>query len=107
MAAHAVRVPVLLHKGRVGIEWLAALGAEKVPHVPVMAGGHDCLTLDGRLAATTAGAEEFVKVEMAVEAKVGTIAIFEGLIGNVDFGPPSFEALETLGVWFRVEGDAF
>jgi hypothetical protein len=81
--------------------------------MPLCAASNYDFTLDGRLAGLAARREEFVEVEMAVEAQALIAVVFgsaAGVVGDVgavhaglDPGDPF--AAGGLGLW--VEGDAF
>ena len=97
MTRYTIRVPALLDERGVAFERVAAFRAEEVAHVVFAARGEDDFAFDGRLAGAAARAEEFVEVEVAVEA--------EGVVGAVE--SIVFQALETFVVRFGVECDAF
>ena len=84
-----------------------------VPGIPTR--NHD-LRFNGRLARLAAGREEFVEVEVAVEAEGGVAVVsgsFAGFLfgeGNGEVGGTGIDAGEAggaRGVGFGVEGDAF
>lgn len=68
-------VAVFFYKRRGAVEWIAALGTEKVAGVPFCAAGDNHLAFNGRLAALAAWRKEFVEIQVAVEAR--------GLVGPV------------------------
>ena len=97
MTRHTISIPALLDKGSMAFERVAAFRAEEVAHVVFAARGEDDFAFDGGLAGAAAGGEEFVEVEVAVEA--------EGVVGAVE--SVVFQALETFVVRFGVECYAF
>jgi hypothetical protein len=95
MARDTVRVIILLDKRGVGIEGVTAFSAEEVPNMPFCACCHYHLALDGRLAASAAGTEEFVKVQVAVESQLAFYIVVADPLG--------FETLQTFVFRFWVE----
>ena len=69
MAAHAPRIPILLHEGRRPVERITTLSAKEVPGVPFRAARHDDFSFDGCLAALTPGREELMEIQMAVKTR--------------------------------------
>jgi hypothetical protein len=83
------RIPLLLDKWRRRIKRITALRAKEVTHMPLSATSNNDLALNGRLAALAPRREEFVEVEMAVEAH----ALVHAVLG--------FEALHVFVCWVR------
>jgi hypothetical protein len=122
MAPNTPRIPIFLDKRRRTIKRIATLGAEKVSSMPLGTTRDDDFAFDGRLARFTAGREEFVKVEVAVEARrlVHAIFLFEaehvfvrrggGKEGEVVATLASADADDTFGMGFfrfGIESDTF
>jgi hypothetical protein len=120
MTSHTPRIPILLHKRRAAIEGIPTLCAKEVTDVPFSTAGDDNLALDRRFAALAARAEEFVEVEVAVEAeRCVAVGDFElqcfvwahvFLTRQVSSSAPRSYALNTFGsllLWLGIEGDEF
>ncbi len=110
MTPHTPRVPILLDKRRLRIKRVSTLRAEEVPNVPGGAAGDDDFRLDGSLARFASRGEEFVEVEVAVEAGgrvgVGVVEVCWFICGRVASGGFG-EACGAGGFGLWVEGDAF
>ena len=89
MTTHTPSIAVLLYERRGTVERIAALRAEEVSRVPLSTAGDDNLALDWGFAGLATWAEEFVEVEVAVEAE-GSVAVsgllLERFLGTHVFG---------------------
>lgn len=97
----AVETPcktVLLHKRGLRVEGITALGAEEMADVPFGTTGNHHLAFNRGLAALTAGAEEFMEVQVAVEPRD---------VGFFVMGWCICQSLRTTGFGFLVESHAF
>ena len=113
LARHAPRVPVLLDVRHPLLERVAALGAEEVPEMPVLAEGDDVVAEDGRLAVLALRREELVPVEVAVEAQALVAVLGHRLPGllleDLARGAPAdaVEALSAEVVWLGADLEGF
>ena len=73
MTGHAPSIAIAFDKRGSRIERIAAFGAKEVASVPFAAARENDFAFDGGLAASAAGGEEFVVVEVAVEAGGGVL----------------------------------
>lgn len=95
-----------------GFTHIAALRAEEMAHMPLRAARYNDLSLDWRLAALAAGAEELVVVQVAVEPHSFIAVIrFGDTLAHLDVlavpaPPDTVEALGTLVLGLRIEGYA-
>ena len=99
LTLNAPRVAVLLDVGHAVLERVAALGAEEVPIVPVVAQRHNVLAENGRPAVLAPRGEELVPVEMAVEPETIVSVLRHGHAWGLvqDFaGSPALDADKTL-----------
>lgn len=120
MTSYTPRIPIFFDKGHFRIEGISALCAEEVPHVPLRAASNDDFALDWGFAALTSRGEEFVEIEMAVEAEAGVAVggfhavevVLSGAFGDghrnaVLASVDSILAGVALFFGLGVEGDAF
>jgi len=116
MAPHTPRIPILLDERRLRIKRIAALRTEEMAHMPTTTTSEHDFSLNGCLAASTARREEFVVVQMTIEAEGGVTVVEGGFAGfffrdvGVAGRSAGFDACEADGagsVGLRVEGHAF
>lgn len=105
LAVNTPRVPVLFDMRHAVLERVATLGTEEVPVMPMRSKSYNVLPEDGGFAVLTAWSEEFVPVEMAVEAEAFISVFRHGharlLIQNLSrrATPNSVQSLSPRCVW--------
>lgn len=98
LARHAPRIAVLFDMRHAALKRVAALGAEEVAKVPVVAQRHHVLAHDGSRAVLAPRREQLVPVQVAVEPEARVPVLGHGLarcFGEVLARGPSGDALET------------